>query len=71
MNSLTDEEKRKLREQTKEYVYRPSDEPSNIGFHYHFCRFCQEDHECVLDECEFARETICHNCYYDLEEGKI
>jgi hypothetical protein len=68
---MTEEEKRLLRERSKEYIYRPSGDPPKTGFHSHFCRICQEDHECYIDDCEFADITICHNCYYKLEEGEI
>lgn len=71
MTDLTEEERRKLREQTKEYMYRPPEDGVQSSFHYHFCRICHEDHECTLDYCELARSTICHNCYAKLEEGEV
>ena len=71
MSKLIEEQKRKLRELTKQYIYRNPEDPSHKEFHYHLCRVCQEEQECYVDDCEFARVTICHNCYYDLEDGKI
>jgi hypothetical protein len=71
MNHDTEEEKRKRREKLLESLYlRPQDSVTE-KFHAHFCRVCGEEHECLLDECDLAPQTICHNCYYKLEEGEI
>ena len=67
----TEEEKRRRREELTEYVYLRPDEPPNEGFHSHYCRVCGEDHECTLDECDLAPQTICHNCFHKLEEGEL
>jgi hypothetical protein len=64
----SEETRRKRREERKEYVYLRPDDPRNEGFHSHYCRICCEDHECALDDCDLAVQTICHNCYYRLEE---
>ena len=69
MASDTEEAKRKRREELAEYVYLRANDPRNQGFHSHYCRMCDEEHECMLDECDLAPQTICHNCFYKLEEG--
>jgi hypothetical protein len=69
MASDTEEAKRKRREDVAEYVYLRPNEARNEGFHSHYCRMCDEEYECTLEECDLALQTICHNCFYKLEEG--
>jgi hypothetical protein len=38
-------------------------EGPTTGFHYHHCRECFIDYECLNDECWWRPEFICHNCY--------
>jgi hypothetical protein len=63
--------RRKRREQLQEYVYRRPQEAINELFHSHFCRACGEDYECILEQCDLAPQTLCHTCYYKLEEDEI
>ncbi|MBI3652937.1 MAG: hypothetical protein HY231_18075 [Acidobacteria bacterium] len=71
MASDAEEAKRRRREDREAYVYRRPNDPINEGFHSHYCRVCGEDHECTLEDCDLAPQTICHNCFYQLEEGEL
>ena len=70
MSEDAEELKRKILHESDRYVYRGPLDPLNEGFHYHYCRICDEDHECLEDDCRLARQTICHNCYNKLGPGE-
>ena len=64
MDYDSEEAKRKRRERLSENRHIDAD-------HTHYCRYCQDEYDCNLHQCDLPPQTLCHNCYDLPEEEEL
>ena len=71
MDYDSEEAKRQRREHLRDDAYQLSENRHIDADHTHYCRYCQDEYDCNLLQCDLPPQTLCHNCYDLPEEEEL